>query len=288
MNSFHGQLRTAQLWRKFMVVVILTVFSSSASAQLKIEKLNLPQGIDAENPYHNVMFNFTENMMRPVVVNRFDSKIEFTVWEVDFSKIYRQFTITQPQGYTDIEYSRLAYVSGRFEGDGGSGYLTLTQDLFNDDDLIEVVINCYNSNNKGVSLIMNERSEVLAQTEEGERIDYVLDPALTGGQVITSNGYIIRKGESALNEKRIDQHEGIVSPNPSSGASSITISWGYTLLNDGKLNVVSTDGKLVHSQRVKSGSSHLNLATAHLAAGSYVYILENDNGYTTTGKFIIN
>lgn len=291
MNSFHGKLRIAQLWRKITVVLMVALLSAAPGfAQLKIEKLNLPQGVDnygggERYPYHNVMYNFSENSIKPVIYSESGNKIECTIWEIDFSRIYRQFTITAPQGFRDVNVQNLGDIAGIFAD--GEASMTFTQDLFNDDDLIEIVLACRDGDNKDVVLIMNERGEVLAESDDDVRFT-ILDPALTGGLIITENGYIVRKDSSSINEMSLDRHEGTVSPNPSRGANPITISWGYTLLTDGRLNVISIDGKLVHSQTVKAGTSELNLAVSHLAAGTYVYVVESDNGYTTTGKFIID
>ena len=283
-ENIRGEMKMAQLWRKIIVIFLFTVLSSSAFAELKIEKLKLPQVFYDDAPYADVMYNFSESMMRPVVISESGSKIEFTIWEIDFSTIYRQFTITLPLGYSYGWLPNLGYIGGRF-ADSDSRVI-LTQDLFNDDDLIEVVITCYGSNNKIMSFIINEHNEVLARSEEDVNFGYILDPALTGGLIITHNGYIVRKNSSYINEMSLDRHEGIVFPNPSRGANSLTISWGYTMLTDGRLNVIGIDGKLVHSQIVKSGASELNLAVSHLAAGTYIFIVVSGD-HATTGKFII-
>lgn len=93
---------------------------------------------------------------------------------------------------------------------------------------------------------------------------------------------------AGINDVKADEHSSIVSPNPSNGAASVEVSWDYTLLDDAQLNVMNMDGKLLHTQAVKSGTRKTSLSTSRFPAGTYIYVVHGSNGYTSTGKFIIN
>ena len=181
----------------------------------------------------------------------------------------------------------MANIGGRFRSDECS--LCLTQDLFNDDDLIEFIVYCENSEDKTVAFIMNENNEVLAQSDEMlHYFDHFLDPSLVGGHIYTLNGYTIYDESSGIEKINRDKYQSVVAPNPSNGASSITINMDYTLLNDATLVVIDMDGKKVHSQTIKSGGTKAVVATSRFAVGNYIYVIQNDNGYISTGKIIIN
>ena len=293
-ENVHGNITTNQLWRKLLILICMLSLNSPLFAQLKIEKLNMPQELIGEwseepNPYARVMFNFSQNLLRPVSIkNISDSNVEFTVWENDLSTIYRHFSVVFPQGYSRYSVETgMANIGGRFRSDECS--LCLTQDLFNDDDLIEFIVYCENSEDKTVAFIMNENNEVLAQSDEMlHYFDHFLDPSLVGGHIYTLNGYTIYDESSGIEKINRDKYQSVVAPNPSNGASSITINMDYTLLNDATLVVIDMDGKKVHSQTIKSGGTKAVVATSRFAVGNYIYVIQNDNGYISTGKIIIN
>lgn len=199
-----------------------------------------------------------------------------------------------PQGY-EIQIVNLGKLAIN-----GAYYVSYTDDFFNNDDLVEMYVAFRSTTTDDLHYgIMNENSQVLLEFPEGgllHEADLRLDGYLycSNYQSTSENErdiYVIdtnAPADAGINSVQVDERPGSVSPNPSNGATTVSIDLGYTMLNDGQLTVVDMEGKLVHSQTIASGKRKIDLSTSHFAAGAYIYVVQTDNGYTTTGKMVIN
>ena len=252
-------------------------------------------------------FDFKTKTLYPVSINRAESSnnIVVEVYNLDFSTIQRSFTITIPQGYSIIDKDQdydsnnelyrgiimMSYEYGSMKPDEGGPSIYFSRNLFTKRELFECVVCCSNNNNEKLFLIVDENSNILGEIPS-DIVPYfwgqTMNPIYVEGRTIFSNGLIIKDESSGINSVNADSNPSSVSPNPSNGAASIEVNWDYTLLDDALLNVIDMEGKLVHTQTIKSGSRKTHLTTSRFAPGTYIYVVQGSNGYTTTGKLIIN
>lgn len=221
------------------------------------------------------------------------TRIRITIYSFDLKSIWKQFTLVAPNGYVFRDYQP-TYICGYDE----VGFpIHVTDDLFNRDNLAEVIMYIREQNgdyDSSKMVLMNENSQVLLEfPEDADTEDFLVSTNSGGYLYMVSEDdkkfYVIdTNASSGVNSVMANEHPGSVSPNPSNGAATVTIDWGYTLLNAGTMTVVDMEGKLVHSQAIGEGKSRIDLKTSRLAPGTYIYVVQSDNGYTTTGKLIIN
>ena len=285
-KNMNERISSNQLWRKFLLVLTLMLFVPSCFAQLSISRVTRPSNIsDDEYLWQDVIYDFESKTMNPIYTNAInDRQIEVTVYEHDF-KINRTFTITLPEGYTDLDgFCAMNYLGGRFEN---SHYFKLTKNLFTKSGLIEGILACKDSSGENVLLFIDEKSKILGSCDDYD-LGYLIDPELVNGKIIFTRGIMVDNEGSGIQSIYSDQTSSSVSPNPTNGANSVAISWDYELLEDGELIVVGIDGKLVHTQTIKAGTRNASLSTGRLAAGGYIYVVKAKNGYISTGKIIVN
>lgn len=185
----------------------------------------------------------------------------------------------------------MSYEYGSMKPDEGGPSIYFSRNLFTKRELFECVVCCSNNNNEKLFLIVDENSNILGEIPS-DIVPFfwgqTMNPIYVEGRTIFSNGLIIKDESSGINSVNADSNPSSVSPNPSNGAASIEVNWDYTLLDDALLNVIDMEGKLVHTQTIKSGSRKTHLTTSRFAPGTYIYVVQGSNGYTTTGKLIIN
>lgn len=272
-----------------LLAAIFVSLSQVANAQIVT---HAPQLNDAV-----LFYNINTNSIKLMTIEESNnySYIKYTIYNYNGS-IWKSFTLTPPNGYDYISYT--IQLSQDFHG-----YIYATDDYFNDDDLVEVVVRAwkdgipYGDYREYPTFMMNENNQVVVDFDALGLDAYYFRgffPAKTGGffyfrSKYNGDIYILDLNDtSGINTVAADNNSGSVSPNPSNGAASVEVSWDYTLLDDAQLNVVDMDGKLVHTQAIKSGNRKTNLSTSRFSTGTYIYIVHGSNGYTSTGKFVIN
>ena len=266
-----------QLWRKILTIIMLMLFVPSCFAQLSITKATIPSSF-IDGKWDEVMMDFDTNTISPISYKAEDGQIEVTVYNYDFS-ILRQFVIKAPEGRKNIGLCQFGYLGGRM--DEPSFHFSLTKNLFTETGLIECLVE-----DNGKYWFIDENNRILGEFE-GE-IGKLIDPQLTRGKIVFDNGVMVDNEGSGIQSIYSNQSSSSISPNPTNGANSVAISWDYELLEDGELIVVDIDGKLIHTQSIKAGSRNATLSTGRFACGNYIYVVRAANGYTSTGKLIIN
>lgn len=242
------------------------------------------------------------NIITKEILN--ERQIKVSIWDHDLSQTTQEFTITIPQAYKfakadpwgDREvFKVLGAIGGVLDAHDGP-YVELAKNLFTDSNLYESIIMCYDNSDNRVNLFIDETSKILG-IYEGKLGDFISGSIMNGGKILfeakdnpddPTGLVVVTSNTSGINSVMADNSSSFVSPNPSNGAASVEVSWDYTLLDDAQLNVVDMDGKLVHTQAIKSGNRKTNLSTSRFSTGTYIYIVHGSNGYTSTGKFVIN
>lgn len=288
-------------------MLVATIVTAASAYELTITQLDMSKFGTYPHRWEFAAFDFKTQTLYPVSINRAESSnnIVVEVYNLDFSTIQRSFTITIPQGYSiidkDQDYAsnnelyrgiiRMSSGYGSMKPDEGGPRIYFSRNLFTKRELFECVVCCSNNNNEKLFLIVDENSNILGEIPS-DIVPYfwgqTMNPIYVEGRTIFSNGLIIKDESSGINSVNADSNPSSVSPNSSNGAASIEVNWDYTLLDDALLNVIDMEGKLVHTQTIKSGSRKTHLTTSRFAPGTYIYVVQGSNGYTTTGKLIIN
>ncbi|MBR3102132.1 MAG: hypothetical protein IKH19_10335 [Muribaculaceae bacterium] len=148
------------------------------------KKLPIPQEMieDDDNysyeyPFHRVLYTFGDNSIRPLFCTTSNGKMRITIYEHDFTTLYKQFTVDLPAPRAKLD--ELGQYSGDFDDEGC--YVYATVDLFNNDDLVELILRNRSDDDELITYIINENSEVLAEFE-GD-LEELIDPRITGGKV---------------------------------------------------------------------------------------------------------
>lgn len=289
------------------IMLVATIVTAASAYELTITQLDMSKFGTYPHRWEFAAFDFKTQTLYPVSINRAESSnnIVVEVYNLDFSTIQRSFTITIPQGYSiidkDQDYAsnnklyrgiiRMSSGYGSMKPDEGGPSIYFSRNLFTKRELFECVVCCSNNNNEKLFLIVDENSNILGEIPS-DIVPFfwgqTMNPIYVEGRTIFSNGLIIKDESSGINSVNADSNPSSVSPNPSNGAASIEVNWDYTLLDDALLNVIDMEGKLVHTQTIKSGSRKTHLTTSRFAPGTYIYVVQGSNGYTTTGKLIIN
>ncbi|MBR1551367.1 MAG: hypothetical protein IJ632_03500 [Muribaculaceae bacterium] len=187
--------------RYFTFVLMLAFMAAGAgAADLVINKLPIPVEMTEDDnyradypyPFDRVMYSFAENSIRPLFCTTTNGKLRITIYELDFTTLYKQFTIElpAPEGNSSYRLEGLGSYSGDFD-DGGCS-IQATVDLFNNDDLVEVIVN-YRQRDADWNMIaettyiINENNEVLAEID-GD-LGSLIDPKCTGGKVFFEGGF---------------------------------------------------------------------------------------------------
>ena len=187
--------------RYFTFVLMLAFMAASVgAADLVINKLPVPVEMTEDDYYQagyprsfdRVMYSFAENSIRPLFCTTTNGQMRITIYELDFTTIYKQFTIElpAPEGKSFYNLEGLGSYSGDFDAGGCS--IQATVDLFNSDDLVEVVV-LYTqraadwSTIAKTTYIINENNEVLAEID-GE-LGSLIDPQCNGGKVFFDGGF---------------------------------------------------------------------------------------------------
>ena len=289
------------------IMLVATIVTAASAYELTITQLDMSKFGTYPHQWEFAAFDFKTQTLYPVSINRAESSnnIVVEVYNLDFSTIQRSFTITIPQGYSIIDKDQdydsnnelyrgiimMSYEYGSMKPDEGGPSIYFSRNLFTKRELFECVVCCSNNNNEKLFLIVDENSNILGEIPS-DIVPFfwgqTMNPIYVEGRTIFSNGLIIKDESSGINSVNADSNPSSVSPNPSNGAASIEVNWDYTLLDDALLNVIDMEGKLVHTQTIKSGSRKTHLKTSRFAPGTYIYVVQGSNGYTTTGKLIIN
>lgn len=282
-----------------MILLVMALTATAEEYELTFDKRMEVTG----DPRCAVDFKTnTMNIITKEILN--ERQIKVTIWDHDLSQITQEFTITIPQAYkfdkADPEGERIVFKNlGAIEGvlDAYDGpYVELAKNLFTESGLYESIILCYDNSGNFVNLFIDETSKILG-IYEGKLNHFISGSLMNGGKILfeskdNNDGptefVVVTCNTSGINTVSADNSSSSVSPNPSNGAASVEVSWDYTLLDDAQLNVVDMDGKLVHTQAVKAGNRKANLSTSRFATGTYIYVVHGSNGYTSTGKFVIN
>lgn len=174
--------------------------ASVGAADLVINKLPIPVEMTEDDnyeadypmPFGRVMYSFAENSIRPLFCTTTNGQMRITIYELDLTTIYKQFTIElpAPEGNSSYYLEGLGSYSGDF--DDGDCSIRATVDLFNSDDLVEVIV-LYTQRDADwntiaeTTYIINENNEVLAEID-GD-LGSLIDPKCTGGKVFFEGGF---------------------------------------------------------------------------------------------------
>lgn len=286
-------MRILAAMKRVLAMLLLALFSISVASayDLTINKVDIEYD-DYDGNDGGVLYDFKTNTMQFMAHEKLNEReIKITIYNYD-SSINRMFIIYIPQQFylDDDGITLLCCVEGRFED---RFELRLTRNLFTESGLIEGVIYCKDIAGNDYALIINENSKILCEykfefEDEDHYLGDLVDPSLVGGKVMFENGFMLNPSSSGINAIATDVNKSVVTPNPTNGAAAVVISWDYELLEDGQLNVIDLDGRQVYTQSLKAGTHKATISTSRLAPGNYIYVVQAANGYSTTGKLVVN
>lgn len=267
--------------RLFFFMILCVLWASSNAYDLIIEG---PKSSNiSDDPWEHVACDFKSNTIYPIEFQYLNEhQMKVVLWDNDFSNS-RDIVITFPPEYNlPTRYiDEYMVCLGHFSGDVN---VMLSMNLFSNSGLLEGVIKLDN-----VYLFFDENSKVLGVYPRGSNnLGCLINPELVGGKLIFENGVTVYNTNDSGIQSILHEKPSSVSPNPSNGATNVEINWDFIILDDAQLNVIDIDGKLVHTQTIKAGNRKTNLSTSHFASGTYIYVVQGNNGYTLTGKFVIN
>lgn len=226
-------------------------------------------------------------MIRP---NR-DSETPYT-WEIillseDVKPVY-SFKVNAPEDHNYCE--RLEFV-----GDGGDYIeeILVTQHLFNDDDLYEIIF----SDREGdrTKWIYNEKGEFLGEIpksardlyQHGDQFYFYAEYDDGPNNNTVSALYAINKAGNSVATVAADKSQFAVTPNPAGYGQNVTLMLPGQLTTDTEIRVFSTDGTLLMRKDCKKGEEQVMIPAYRLAAGvNPVVVIDPEGNILATGKII--
>lgn len=181
----------------------------------------------------------------------------------------------------------------RFVGDG-SDYIEeilVTQYLFNDDDLYEIVF----KGEDGSRWIYNEKGEFIGEIPEAANRLYKHNEQIyfyaeydegSRGQSVGAL-YSINKESNAVMTLASDESHLSASPNPAKSDEIVTITLPIEVSSDLMVKVFNTEGILLIKQDCAKGDNKIAIPAYRLATGiNPVVVIDSEGNILCTGKII--
>lgn len=170
--------------------------------------------------------------------------------------------------------------------------IPVTQHLFNDDDLYEIVFS--NRDGDGSRWIFNEKGEYLGEIpkkaggkiyQHGEEF-YFLAEYDDGTKHNTVGAlYAINKAENSVTTIAAEQSKLTVTPNPVKYGQNVILTLPAELPNDTEIMIFNTNGTLLMRKNCKKGAAEVVIPAYRLATGvNPVVIIDLEGNILATGK----
>ncbi len=181
----------------------------------------------------------------------------------------------------------------KFIGQGGQYIedILVTQHLFNDDDLYEVVFR----GDDDSRWIYNEKGEFLGEIpapakqlyeHNGKMFFYAEYDEGTDHRTVGAL-YAINKGNNAVMTIAADESRLTANPNPVKSDETVTLTLPVDVSSNMIVKVFSTHGVLLIKQECTKGENKISIPAYRLASGvNPVVVMDNDGNILSTGKII--
>lgn len=198
------------------------------------------------------------------------------------------FSVKAPENYDYC--SRLEFI------DNGGKYLDeilVTQHLFNDDDLYEVIFRGEDEYDRKHYVIYNEKGEYLGECPSlyiynGENGPYLYKEYEDGskGQNISAL-YSINKGGASVAKLKVESAKFQVMPNPVKEDEVVTLVLPNEITADMTIKVFSLNGSLLIQKECKQGEKEIAIPAYRLATGvNPVVAMDAEGNVICSGKII--
>ncbi len=87
--------------------------------------------------------------------------------------------------------------------------------------------------------------------------------------------------------KTINNHSLSIRPNPVSRSEALQIEYQIPDSEAAQLSIISMQGIIMHTEKVKSNGKVLSLEIGHLSQGVYLVIMQSEGGIKLTERVII-
>ena len=214
----------------------------------------------------------------------------FVLLSSDIQPVY-SFTIKMPENMSGYAGSGAMHLVGE------SGYyikdILVTQHLFNDDDLYEVVIeiNADNPDSDGAYVIYNEKGECLGDCPgyrvleaRGKYYIYSEYDQIIGDDYVSAL-YLPKKGGASVKEVGSPASTLKATPNPVKYGDNVTVSIPEQAA--GFVRVIGVDGTLLFSKSVEGNETEIVIPSYRLNAGvNPVVFVDADGNVLASGKIV--
>lgn len=210
---------------------------------------------------------------------------EIILLNENVEKVY-SFSVKVPE---DHDYIRTL----NFANDGGSyiNDILVTQYLFNDDELYEIVL----EGEDGTRWIYNEKGEFLGEIPYNVRKLYEHNGKIylyaeydegTYGQTISAL-YEVNKDNNAVMTIAAESSRLTASPNPVKADENVILTLPTKLSSSTMVKVFSTDGVLLINKECQQGENRISIPAYRLASGvNPVVVMDAEGNIICTGKVI--
>lgn len=210
---------------------------------------------------------------------------EIILFNKYIEKVY-SFSVKAPE---DHDYC----CTFNFANDGGSyiNDIIVTQYLFNDDDLYEIVFRGSDDSR----WIYNEKGEFLGEIPPNVNKLYEHDGTIylyaeydegTDGKTISAL-YEVNKDNNAVMTVSADETRLTAAPNPVKPSDTVTITLPMEISSDMLVNVFNTDGVLLIKKECSKGENKISIPAYRLSSGvNPVVVIDADGNIISTGKII--
>ena len=210
---------------------------------------------------------------------------EIILLNENVEKVY-SFSVKAPE---DHDYCS----TFNFANDGGSyiNDIIVTQYLFNDDDLYEIVFRGSDDSR----WIYNEKGEFLGEIpphvnklyeHNGKIYLYAEYDEGTNGETISAL-YEVNKANNAVMTVSADKTRLTASPNPVKYEETVTITLPIEISSDKLVKVFNTDGVLLITKECPKGENKISIPAYRLANGvNPIVVMDAEGKILSTGKII--
>ena len=210
---------------------------------------------------------------------------EIILLNENVEKVY-SFTIRTPEDHDYCDYLQMVNSGGMY-----IEYILVSQHLFNDDDLYEVVL----KGDDGSRWIYNEKGEFLGEIpsearrlyeHNGKMYFYAEYDKGTDGHTVGAL-YEINKGDNAVMTVAAENSRLMASPNPVKADENLIITLPTELSSTTMVKVFSTEGVLLINKECQQGENKITIPAYRLANGvNPVVVIDTEGNIICTGKVI--
>lgn len=278
--------------KKFILSValcLITSISSQATDKVTFTRLAYDEGTYLYRTFATTPETPYATMIWPDE----DGENPFT-WEIillseDVKPVY-SFKVNAPEDHNYCRYLGFTDSHGNY-----IDYILVTQHLFNDDDLYEIVFRGRVGDYDYSSWIYNENGEFLGEIPEkardlyqhGDQLYFYAEYDEGSNNNTVGALYAINKAVNSVTTVAADKSQLAVTPNPADYGQNVTLTLPEQLTTDTEIRVFSTDGALLMRKDCKKGEEQVMIPAYRLGAGvNPVVVIDPEGNILATGKII--